>query len=49
MWHLAAALRRRCFAQSVDLVFNSMVVESTIWMALPIGAVDFSHPAKWQV
>ena len=31
-WHLAAALRRRCLAQSRHEAINGMVVESTRWM-----------------
>ena len=31
-WHLAAALRRRCLAQSMQEATRAMVVESTTWM-----------------
>ena len=31
-WHLAAALRRRCLAQSSERAISWMVVESTTWM-----------------
>jgi len=34
MWHLAAALRRRCLAQSMHLAISSRVVESAMWIGV---------------